>query len=292
MYKLLAIDLDGTLLNEYGEVSQANYIAIQKAKEKGVKVILTSGRAVKSVQNLAEELESNENIICGNGAIIYNINEKKVLYNKFISKRKILQIAKICEENSIYYNVYTPNGIIAKTLNYNLLFYNHENTKKTEANKTRINIVQDIYKYIEEKEDEEYLKINIADSDKIIFDNIIKKLKQIKDIEVLDVSHMSRKFIEHGQEIVPVTYYYTEISSSDVSKWNALEYIMNLYGINKDEVIAIGDNVNDISMVENAGVGVIVGNGAPYIKEKADLVVAPNNENGVAEAIEKLILSE
>lgn len=292
MYKLLAIDLDGTLLNSYGEISSENINALEKAKEKGVKIVLASGRVVKSVETLANELDLDDNIICGNGAVIYNRKNKEIIFNKFISKSKILQIINICEENSIYYNVYTSNTIIGKSLNYNLLFYNYENAKKTEENKTRINIVQDIYKYVQESEQDNYLKINIADSNKIIFDNIIKRLKNIKDVDVLDVGHMSKKFIEHGNQVIPVEYYYTEVTSSNVDKWSAIQYLIDQYGIDKSEVIAIGDNINDISMIENAGMGVIMGNGAPYIKQKSDMVVSNNNENGVAEAIEKLILCE
>lgn len=291
MYKLIAIDLDGTLLNSYGEISPRNLEAIKKAKEKGIKVVIASGRVIKSVENIANELDIDKKIICGNGAIIYDREKKEIEYDKFLGKQKTLQIMKICEENSIYYNVYTTRGIMGKSLNYNLLFYNHENSKKPESKQTKINIVQDMYSYIENSENDDYLKINIADNNKIIFDNIIKKLKNIKDVDVLDVSHMAKKFIEHGGEMVPIEYYYTEVSSNNVNKWIAIEKLIQQYDIKPEEVIAIGDNVNDIEMIENAGVGVVMGNGAPYIKEKANLVVSNNDEDGVAEAIEKLLLN-
>ena len=111
MYKLVAIDLDGTLLNSYGEVSNKNKEAIQKAIKKNVEVVLTSGRPIMSVKNLANEIGCNNYMICGNGAITYDIQNDKIVYNKFLEKAKVLQIIRICEENSIFYNVYTKDKI-------------------------------------------------------------------------------------------------------------------------------------------------------------------------------------
>ena len=109
----------------------------------------------------------------------------------------------------------------------------------------------------------------------------------IKDIDVLDVAHMSRKIIKTGTEETVIEYYYTEITSKNVDKWYAIEYLMDKLNIQRQEVMAIGDNVNDKMMIENAGCGVAMGNSAPYIKESADIVVSNNNEDGVAEVIEQ-----
>ena len=178
--------------------------------------------------------------------------------------------------------------VITKTLNNNVLFYYQENASKPDNKKTKINIVQDIYKYVEELENQHILKITISDSNSIIFNGIIRKLRNIKDIDVLDVAHMSRKIIKAGTEEVVLEYYYTEVTSKNVDKWYAIEYLMEKLNIRKEEVMAIGDNVNDKMMIENAGCGVAMGNSAPYIKEVADVVVSNNNEDGVAEAIEKV----
>ena len=292
MYKLVAIDLDGTLLNSYGEVSNKNRNTIKKAIEKNVEVVLTSGRPIMSVKNLANELGCNNYMICGNGAITYDIQNEEIIYNRFLEKSKVLQIIKICEENSIYYNVYTEKTILTKNLNYNILFYNQENANKPEDKKTRITVVEDIYDYVLEKEDENYLKITICDNSKVIFSSIIRKLRMIKDIDVLDVAHMSRKMIKDGTEKVLMEYYYTEITNTNVDKWQAIKDLIEKLQIKKEEVIAIGDNINDAEMVKNAGLGIMMQNSTPYIKEMADVVVSDNDNDGVAEAIEKYILTE
>ncbi len=287
MYKLIAIDLDGTLLNSYGQISEKNRNALNKAKEHNAEIIIASGRTTDSVRNIANDIGAKGYIICGNGSLIYDLQKEEIIYDKFIDKKKALQIIEICEQNSIYYNIYTENMVITKTLNNNVLFYYQENASKPDNKKTKINIVQDIYKYVEELENQHILKITISDSNSIIFNGIIRKLRNIKDIDVLDVAHMSRKIIKTGTEETVIEYYYTEITSKNVDKWYAIEYLMDKLNIQREEVMAIGDNVNDKMMIENAGCGVAMGNSAPYIKESADIVVSNNNEDGVAEAIEQ-----
>lgn len=289
MYKLIAIDLDGTLLNSYGQISEKNKLALNNAKEKGIQIVLASGRTTDSVKSIANEIGVQNYIICGNGSLIYDLQKEEIIYDKFIEKKKALQIIDICEKNSIYYNIYTENMVIAKTLNNNVLFYYQENANKPDNKKTKINIVQDIYEYVKNLENQNILKITISDNDVIIFNSIIRKLKEVKDIDVLDVEHMSRKIIKTGTEESKLEYYYTEITKKNVDKWYAIEFLMENLNVNSNEVLTIGDNVNDKLMIENAGCGVAMGNSAPYVKEVSNLVVANNNEDGVAEAIEKII---
>ena len=289
MYKLIAIDLDGTLLNSYGQISEKNREVLRNANKQGAEIVLASGRSTNSVKNIANDLSICNYIICGNGSLIYDLQKEEIIYDKFIDKKKALQIIKICEENSIYYNIYTEDMVIAKTLANNVLFYHQENSTKPDNKKTKINLVQNIYQYVENLENQNILKMTISDNSNIIFNGIIRKLREIKDIDVLDVAHMSRKIIKSGTEEVSLEYYYTEITNKNVDKWYAVEYLSNKLNLKQEEVMTIGDNVNDKLMLENAGCGVAMGNSAPYIKEIADLVVSDNNEDGVAEAIEKKI---
>ena len=286
MYKLIAIDLDGTLLNSYGQISENNKKTLQMAQEKGIQVVLASGRSTNSVKNLANEIGNSHYIICGNGSIIYDLQKEQIIYDKFIDKKKVLQIIEICEQNSIYYNVYTEDMVIAKNLSNNVLFYHQENANKPENKKTKINLVDNIYDYVKNLENENILKFTISDQSNIIFNSIIKKIRKIKNIDVLDVAHMSRKIIKTGTEEVSLEYYYTEITSENVDKWIAISWLADKLNINKEEIMAIGDNINDKMMIENAGMGVAMGNSVPYIQEIADKVVANNNEDGVAEAVE------
>ncbi|OKZ74165.1 MAG: hypothetical protein BHW00_05450 [Clostridium sp. 26_22] len=287
MYKLVAIDLDGTMLNSYGMVTENTKQVIKNTINKGTEVIIASGRPIDSIKTIAKEIGTENYFIAGNGALIYDIKKDEIIYEKFMNKQKVLEIIKICEENSIAYNIYTEKTIIAKGLKYNVLYYYKENLKKEENKKTNITIVEDVYEYIKNLENEKFLKITVCDETKSVFNSIIRKLRTVEDIDVLDVLHMSRKMIKQGTEDVPIEYYYTEISLKDVDKWKAIEYLANKMNISKDEIIAIGDNINDKEMIENAKVGIAMGQSTPVITEIADFVTLNNNEDGVAKALEK-----
>lgn len=289
MFKLVAIDLDGTMLNQYGIVTQKTKNSIKKAQENGIEIMIASGRPIDSVKTISKEIGSENYFISGNGSIIYDIKKDEIIYENVLKKQKALEIIKICEENSIFYNVYTEKEIIAKNLQYNVLYYHKENLTKSEEDKTHVNIVEDIYDYIE-KTDSKVLKVMICDKHQTIFNAIIRKLKEVDDIEVLEVSHMSRKIIRQGTEEIPIEYFYTEISAKNVDKWTALEFLKEKLQISSDEIVAIGDNVNDKKMIEKSGYGIAMGQSAPQIKEIADYITDSNVDDGVANALDKLLL--
>lgn len=290
MYKFIAIDLDGTLLNSYGEISNENKEALQEAIDKGVQVVLTSGRISKAIEYISNQIGRNNYLISGNGTTIYDIKNDIEIYNKCMSKETVLKIIEICEENSIYYSVFGENSIITKSLGYNVLVYNSENYKKSPDMKTKINVIPNLYKYIKNSKQDKFSKITICDSSKIIFKGILRKLKEVENIEVLDVAHMSRKKIRKGTEQTELQYFYTDITNKDVNKWNAIKFLIDNLGISPGEVLTIGDNSNDKEMIINAGLGIAMGNSAPNIKEIADDVVESNDNNGVAEALYKYVI--
>ena len=277
MYKIAVIDLDGTMLNQYGIVTQNTKDAIKEAQNKGIEIIIASGRPIDSIKAIAKQIESKKYFISGNGAIIYDISKDETIYENTIKKQKALEIIKICEENSIYYNIYTEKEIVAKSLQCNVLYYHKENINKEDKDKTHIN------------RDEKIVKITVCDKNKVIFNSIIRKLKEITEIEVLDVSHMSRKIIHQGTEEIPIEYFYTEISAKNVDKWNAIEFLKEKMNIKTEDVIAIGDNINDKKMIEKAGLGIAMGQSHPEVKKVAKQITTSNLEDGVAKVLKEIV---
>ena len=290
MYKLVAVDLDGTMLNSYGMVTDNTKNVIKKVIDSGTDVIIASGRPIDSIKTIAKEIGSENYFVAGNGALIYDIKNDEIIYEKFMTKEKVLEVIKICEENSISYNLYTESTIIAKSLKFNVLYYQKENLKKEESKRTNITIVDDIYSYVQNLENPRFLKITVCDDNKFVFQSIIRKLRKVNDIDVLDVLHMSRKIIRHGTEDIPIEYYYTEISLKNVDKWNAIQFLMKKLDIEREEVITIGDNINDKIMIKNAGLGVAMSGSTPEITKIADHVTDTNNNEGVAKCLEKYCL--
>lgn len=288
MYKLMAIDLDGTLFNSYGEVSEENKKAISYAINKGVEVILASGRDPKTMEKISLGLGINNFLIAGNGASVYSIKDGKNIFESYINKENALKIIDLCKKNSIFLNIYTNVGIIAESFNYNVKVFNSENNYKPKDKQTNIEIVKNLEEYIKNTE-LQILKIIICDESKIIFDNILQKLKHISDIEVLDIEHMSKKIIKIGTEEKTIEYYYTEITSENTNKWDALEFLLNKLAIKREEVICIGDNLNDEKMIKNAGLGIVMKESALSLKEIGDYTTDSNDENGVKKAIYNFI---
>lgn len=191
--------------------------------------------------------------------------------------QKVIDLVKICDENNIYYTLNTEKYILSKKLNYNLLYYYYENSKKKEAKKTNINIVENIKKYIEENDIGEVTKITISDENKLIFNGIMKKINNITGINVLEVSNMSRKIIKSGTEQNELNYYYTEITKENVDKWNTLKRLAEHLKIKENEIAAIGDNINDLKMIQNAGCGIIMGESSLASKNLGNPIVKSNN---------------
>ena len=104
---------------------------------------------------------------------------------------------------------------------------------------------------------------------------------------MLDVSHISRKTIKQGSEEITIEYYYTEITVKNVDKWYAIEYLMQIMNLKKEEVMAIGDNVNDKKMIQEAGLGIVMAGSTPEVTKIADYETSSNSEDGVAKALEK-----
>lgn len=288
MYKLIAIDLDGTLLNSYGEITDKNKESIKYALNKGVEVVLASGRDPQTMKKISHELEIENFLIAGNGASVYDIKLEKNIYENFLEIDKALKIIKICKENSIFFSVYTTNGIITEGLEYNIKVFNNENNFRPNKKRTNIELVKDIYTYVQEKKPN-ILKIIICDENKIIFNNIIEKMKVVKNVEILEVEHMSKKVLRIGTQEYTIEYFYTEVTNKDANKWEAIEFLMRKLGIEENDVICIGDNMNDLKMIKNAGLGIAMKNSAIEKQNIADYITEDNNSDGVGNAIYKYI---
>ena len=292
MYKMIASDLDGTLLNSYGQITEKTKEALLKAQEQGVYVVFASGRVSSSIKSFADLTGIKGYIISGNGAVVTELETNENIYTNVMDKTTVLKIISVCEQNSISYNLYTLKDVYTKKIEYSTLFYHMENKKLPEEKRIKINLCENIEKLIKENDDLKISKITICDKDRIVFNSIIRKLREVKGVTVLDVSHSSRKVITVGTEEVEIKYNYTEVSKSGVDKWSAIEFLMNKLNIDAKDIICVGDNANDIIMVEKAGLGVIMGNAAPMYKEKADYIAPSNDEDGVAQVINDYILNK
>ena len=285
LYKMIAIDIDGTLLNSKNELSENTKKVLKEASDRGIFVVLTSGRISRNIVNFCHQIGADKYLIAENGASIINLQTGELEYSKYIPKDVANRVIDVCEENSIYYMVYTQEELIVKNIKYMSLFFYKQNynpnarIKQVVAGRDYINSV-----------DSNITKLMICDEDRSIYRSIINKLKDIEEIDVLPVPHTSIKKLKIDGEEKVLKYSYADISAKGANKWTAVEYLAHKLGIKNSEIIAIGDNINDIYMIYNAGLGVCMSNGSPHVRNVAN-VVAPSNDNeGVAQIVEKYVL--
>jgi Cof subfamily protein (haloacid dehalogenase superfamily) len=272
MIKLLCMDMDGTLLNSKGEISKVNLDAIKNAHNKGVKVTICTGRIYTSARYYADLVGIKVPIIASNGSYIREKDRDEVIYKSVLSKINCEKILKVLRRYGITPHFHTPNVIFTEKANYSSMGYANMNKTLPVDRQIDIRIVED-WEIIFNKYESEILKCTCIDKDMEKIKCAKQELHSNEKLEV--VSSMMGNF---------------EVMSKGVSKGRAVEVLAGLYNIRQDEIMCIGDNENDISMIKYAGVGVAMGNGEEFVKKIAKYVTDTNDEDGVAKAIEKFII--
>lgn len=287
MIKLIATDMDGTLLNAAHEISQENQEAIKFAQEHGITVVIATGRAFYEANTPVAETDLKVPYICLNGAEVrdetFNIMSTSHLNHSLVSK-----ITSTLKEKDIYYQVYTNRGIYTENPQRDLEIYidiaeragqkadveKIENSIQKRIDNGTLKIV-DNYDKIEDIPGELIMKILAFDSDLEKIDLVGQELAQSPNIAV---SSSSRGNLE--------------ITHSDAQKGIALSTIAKQLGIDLKDVMALGDNLNDVSMLERVGYSVAMDNAAPEVKTVAKYVTDSNENSGVGKAIKKFLKEE
>jgi Cof subfamily protein (haloacid dehalogenase superfamily) len=273
-YKLVCVDMDGTLLNDKKQVTQRSKVAIARALEKGVKVVICTGRLFTAANEYADMIGIKAPIISANGAYIKEKDRDEVIYKSVLGLDNIKNIMDVIKKYDISPNFYTTDSIYTDKSNLAYQFYSKFNMNAAINNNIKLYIVDNLEEKLEENK-EEILKCIAIDDD-------IEKIKKIKE----ELS----KF--EGLEIVSSSINNFEVMKKGVSKGSGVKVLAEYYGYKKESVICIGDNENDLSMIEYAGLGIAMENSEKMVLEVADYITASNNDDGVAKAIEKFVLED
>lgn len=278
MYKLIFIDLDGTLLNDAKEISEENIKWLNRAyKEKGIITIITTGRELGLVKNLYKKYNCSfgDYVIASDGAIIKNIKT-----GEYINK-EILNLDEVKKLREIYLN---------EDLDF-IMIYGEENEymeRKEQKNKVQKEqiYVDNIIKLLEKNKDiDATLCIMGGEEEKL--NNAIEEVKKINTLDNTPICEYIRK----GNGI-DIREYYFDVMKNGVNKKNAVKKVIDKFGANHDEIIVIGDGGNDLPMFEYAKLKIAMENGSDSLKQKADYITDTNNNDGVAKAIKKFIFEE
>lgn len=268
--KLLALDLDGTLFNTKKEVSLENKEALKAVREKGIKVVITTGRPLKAIEHLLEELDllSKDNyLITFNGGLVQKTTGE-ILEKSALSRKQVETIQTEMEHLALPVDVLS-DGIVYSISNQN--------------NHSLYPIANPMLTFRE-----------IDGLPQLPLDTIYNKVVIVCDADFLDqqIEKIPTYFYEKF-EVFKSRDIILEIMPKGVHKAVGLNLLIKHLAIDQSEVMAMGDEENDLSMLEWAGLGVAMANGVPIAKETADAVTKKtNDESGVAEAIKKYILNE
>jgi len=266
MFKLIACDLDGTLLDSNHEITDDNRQVIEDLKEKDIPFVIATGRIYPSAAEFSKDLNLKTPIIACNGAVIKDPVKDEILYHYPVATESMLEIIKICKKYDIYFHIYTIDTVYAERNERLILKYNEWKEKDPKRSLVKTAVVEDIRPIIES--------------------NIVYKLGIYIDEEGAEEAH------EEMVKIPGITSCFSlstlvDVFNEDASKGIAVQALIDMYDLDKHQVMALGDNENDISMLEHVGLGIAMKDARDHVKEAADEVTDSNDNSGVAIAIRK-----
>lgn len=265
VYRLMAVDIDGTLLNDRDELTENTKKTIRKAVEKGLVFTIASGRPIQGVEDLGKALDLDVPFITYNGAMVVFGKSGKVLYEQKLSEKDTRDIVKLGEKYGTTIIVWKNNRLYVPVLN--------ERVEK--------------YKSITGVE-----PVLAEDTDQLTEGGVTKILWYDEAEKIEQYRTEIGKYLSENVNFHPSRPYFLEFVDKNASKAIAMEKLGEYYGIDRSEMIAVGDGFNDLSMIEYAGLGVAMANSPDTVKARADYVTLSNEEDGVAHVINKFVLNE
>lgn len=269
-YKLLVLDVDGTLLNDAKEISKRTLAALLKVQQMGVRIVLASGRPTYGLLPLAKTLELGNYggfILSYNGCQIINAGNGEILFERRINPEMVPYLEKKARKNHFPIFTYHDDTIITNSPD-------NEHIQQ-EALLNNLRIIH---------EEEFSIAIDFAPCKCMLVSDDEQELKGLEE-------HWKRR-LNGALDVFRSESYFLEVVPCGIDKANSLGVLLEQLEVKREEVIAIGDGVCDVTMLQLAGMGIAMGHSQDSVKVCADYVTASNEEDGVALAVEKVILAE
>lgn len=269
-YKLLVLDVDGTLLNDEREISKRTLAALLKVQQMGVRIVLASGRPTYGLMPLAKTLELGNYggfVLSYNGCQIIKAQNGEILFERRINPEMLPYLEKKARKNGFAIFTYHDDTLITDSPDNEYI--------KNEALLNNLKII---------REDEFSTAIDFAPCKCMLMSD--------KEKALIGLEQHWEKRLAGTLDAFRSEPYFLEVVPCGVNKANTLGALLEHLGVTREEVIAVGDGVCDVTMLQLAGMGVAMGHSQDSVKVCADYVTASNEEDGVALAVEKLILAE
>ena len=271
MKRLIAIDLDGTLLCSNGKLSSANRLALEMIASRGIQVVIASGRPLNSLPENVLDIKGIEYAITSNGAAVYHLPTGKRVQGFLLNKESAEQILQVVRKTDVVLETFV-NGVAYADKRY------VEAPIKYGASERSISYIQKTRNPVDNME--LFIRNHSEELDSI--DIVVKNQEEKREIEKLLLNVNDIYVTSSVAQLV-------EISHKDAGKHSGMKFLGELLGINAEEMAAIGNDRNDIDMMKFAGCGVAVANASEECLKAADMIVGSCDEDGVAEAIYKML---
>ena len=276
--KLIASDLDGTIIDENNFISPNNINAINDINKKNISFAVCTGKSYSIGKSLCSKFDA-QYVIFGNGSHIVDLKTGKSIYKNTLSIDQIKSCIETANKYNLHVHAYSDNEVITTGLKYMDL----RNYKLNLFSSSKFLITDDILECIKQNN----LSIfQIVISSDVHLNHIKSELSFYNDFSITTIS----KFGKYKDLIIGKEYEYLSISSKDTDKNKALDFLKRYLGLQNNEVMAVGDNLNDFSMIKHSGIGVAVANAYDEVKKVATYTTEHNVSQGAfAEAVYKFI---
>ena len=266
MIRLIATDLDDTLLNAQGDVSPRTLKALQAAMARGCGIVLSSGRMPEAMLPLANKIGVNAPMLLYNGALAYDHNRDETLFADRLPYATALSIVDLCERNGWYIQAYPGRGYFCPEI--------LEGTRRYAAS-IRVEPTP-VHRPIGQ-----WMRENPSDMQKLLLIDTPEGADRIQAV--------LREAFPTGASFIKSRPMYVEVAPEGVNKGSSLLKLAQRLGVAREEVMAFGDGQNDVNMIAAAGTGVCMANGCPQALAAAGRVAPRNTEDGVAQVIEEYL---
>ncbi|MDD4601247.1 5-amino-6-(5-phospho-D-ribitylamino)uracil phosphatase YcsE [bioreactor metagenome] len=273
-YKLVCVDVDGTLLNSKHKITQRTKEALLQAHQLGVHVVISTGRMYTDAEYYSNLIGVKSPVIASNGAFIKEKDKDKVIFKDVLGESLSLELLSLFHKHNIKPYFCTPNKFYYGNIMFKL-YYIVAKLLGARSNKLddRFVFSWGQWQKVLCKEKDNIVKCEIIYRNPALIDALRSELATLKSLEIIDSSK-----------------YNIEITRKGVSKGKAVAMLAALYDVKREEILTIGDSANDLSMIEYAGLGIAMGNATDVVKQKADYITNSNDNEGVANAIRKFVL--
>lgn len=277
MIKLLASDLDETIIHS-NEITSTDLEAVEKLNHTDVNFVVCTGKTYAMTKKICDKLKPSYGIF-GNGTQIINLKTNKEIIRNGISNPQAIECIEIAKQYDLHIHIYTDDKIIVQGQLKYMAFRNYVLYKK----QVKFQIVDSLETYIKEQ-NPNILKLVISGEKDL--QKIKKEIEEKENVMAIQI----KKQGEYIDKIVGKEYEYLDIVPQNATKYQALKQLSPYLNVFPEEIMAIGDNVNDMEMIKNAGIGVAIGGSYEEVKEVASYVTKNTVQNGgFAEAVYKFI---